>query len=36
VLQVEGSGLDAKARVSFDNAGEKQLLLRFAKFTVIG
>lgn len=36
VLSVEGSGLDAKARVSFDNAGEKQLLLRFAKFTVIG
>ena len=35
VLHVEGSGLDAKARVSFDNAGEKQLLLRFAKFTVI-
>ncbi len=35
VVKLEGSGLDAKATVRFDNAGEKTLLLRFAKFKVI-
>lgn len=35
VLSVEGTGLDAKATVKFDNVGTKQLLLRFAKITVI-
>lgn len=35
VLAVEGSGLDAKATVKFDNVGTKQLLLRFAKIEVL-
>lgn len=35
VEAVEGSGIDAKATVRFDNVGTKQLLLRFAKITVI-
>ena len=35
VERVEGSGMDTKATVRFDNAGIKQLLLRFAKFRVI-
>ena len=34
VEKLEGSGLDAKACVRFQNVGTKQLLLRFAKFTV--
>lgn len=34
VEKLEGSGLDAKACVKFQNVGTKQLLLRFAKFTV--
>ena len=34
VERLEGSGLDAKASVRFQNVGTKQLLLRFAKFTV--
>ncbi len=36
VISIEGSGLDTKALVEFDNVGRKQLLLRFAKFNVIG
>lgn len=36
VLKVEGSGDNAKATIHFENAGEKQLLLRFARFKVIG
>lgn len=36
VERLEGSGLDAKASVRFQNVGTKQLLLRFAKFTVKG
>ena len=36
VLKVEGSGDNAKATIRFKNAGEKQLLLRFARFKVIG
>ena len=35
VTAVEGSGIDAKATVHFENVGTKQLLLRFAKFKVI-
>ena len=35
VERVEGTGMDTKATVRFDNAGVKQLLLRFAKFTVV-
>ena len=32
VTAIEGTGLDTKATVQFENAGSKQLLLRFAKF----
>lgn len=35
VVAIEGTGLDTKATVQFENAGQKQLLLRFAKFKVI-
>lgn len=35
VTALEGSGMDMKATVNFDNAGTKQLLLRFAKITVV-
>ena len=35
VIKVEGSGDNAKATISFLHAGEKQLLLRFARFKVI-
>ena len=35
VKKIEGTGLDTKATVEFDNAGQKQLLLRFARFTVL-
>lgn len=35
VIALSGSGMDAKATVSFDNVGTKQLLLRFAKFTIL-
>jgi DNA helicase-2/ATP-dependent DNA helicase PcrA len=34
VERLEGSGLDAKASVRFQNVGTKQLLLRFAKFSI--
>ena len=36
IVSVEGTGMDAKATVDFDNVGRKVLLLRFAKFTVVG
>lgn len=36
VLKLEGSGENAKATVLFVNSGTKQLLLKFAKFTIIG
>lgn len=36
VLKVEGAGDNCKATVKFRNAGEKQLLLKFARFKVIG
>lgn len=35
VLKVEGTGENAKATIRFENAGEKQLLLRFARFKVV-
>ena len=36
VIKVEGNGDNAKATIQFRNAGTKQLLLRFARFKVIG
>ena len=36
VLKIEGTGENTKATVEFRNAGTKQLLLKFAKFKVIG
>ena len=36
VIKVEGSGENTKATVDFKNAGTKQLLLKFAKYTIIG
>ncbi|MBO4985720.1 MAG: UvrD-helicase domain-containing protein [Bacteroides sp.] len=35
VLQLEGTGDNAKATIQFKNAGVKQLLLRFARFKLI-
>lgn len=35
VVTVEGTGENAKATIRFKNAGDKQLLLRFARFKVI-
>lgn len=35
VMKVEGEGDNAKATIHFRNAGDKQLLLRFARFKVI-
>lgn len=35
VLSVEGKGDSAKAMVEFDNAGTKNLLLKFARFTIL-
>ena len=35
VMKVEGTGDNAKTTIHFKNAGEKQLLLRFARFKVI-
>ena len=35
VIRVEGTGDNAKATIHFKNAGDKQLLLRFARFKVI-
>lgn len=36
VLRVEGTGENTKATVEFRNVGTKQLLLKFARFVVIG
>ena len=36
VVKVEGSGENTKATVNFKNAATKQLLLKFAKYTIIG
>lgn len=35
VLKIEGIGENTKATVEFQNAGTKQLLLKFAKFTIL-
>lgn len=36
VVKLEGVGENRKATVRFDNNGEKQLLLKFAPYTIIG
>jgi len=36
VVKVEGAGENTKATVAFKNAGTKQLLLKFARYTIIG
>jgi DNA helicase-2/ATP-dependent DNA helicase PcrA len=36
VIKIEGTGENTKATVAFRNAGTKQLLLKFAKFKIIG
>lgn len=36
VVWLEGSGDNCKATVRFENAGDKQLLLKFARFKIIG
>ena len=36
VIRVEGSGENEKATVEFDNAGVKTLLLKFARFNIVG
>jgi DNA helicase-2/ATP-dependent DNA helicase PcrA len=36
VMKIEGTGENTKATVTFRNAGTKQLLLKFAKFKIIG
>ncbi len=35
VLKIEGTGENTKATVEFQNAGTKQLILKFAKFTIL-
>lgn len=35
VLQIEGSGNEAKALIFFENVGQKQLMLKFAKLTIL-
>lgn len=35
VISIEGDGANEKARVSFDSVGEKQLLLKYARLTII-
>ncbi len=36
IVRLEGSGDNCKATVRFENAGDKQLLLKFARFKIIG
>ena len=36
VIKVEGTGENTKATVEFRNTGTKQLLLKFAKYTIVG
>jgi len=36
VVKIEGTGENTKATVEFRNTGTKQLLLKFAKFKIIG
>ena len=35
IQAIEGTGIDAKATVAFENAGTKVLMLRFAKLTAL-
>ena len=35
VMNVEGAGENSKATIRFRNVGDKQLLLRFARFKII-
>lgn len=35
VVKIEGTGENAKATICFKNVGEKQLLLRFARFKIV-
>ena len=35
IVSIEGEGGNAKATVAFDHFGQKQLLLKFAKLTVL-
>lgn len=35
VSAIEGTGDNSKITVEFDNVGRKQLLLKFAKFTIL-
>ena len=35
VIKVEGTGENTKATVDFRNVGTKQLLLKFARFTIV-
>ena len=36
VVKIEGNGENTKATVAFKNAGTKQLLLKFARYTIVG
>ena len=36
VMKIEGTGENCKASICFDESGTKQLLLKFARFTIIG
>jgi DNA helicase-2/ATP-dependent DNA helicase PcrA len=36
IIKIEGTGENTKATVEFKNTGTKQLLLKFAKFKIIG
>ena len=36
VIKIEGTGENMKATVEFRNTGTKQLLMKFAKFRIIG
>ncbi len=36
VVKLEGNGENRKATVNFEQSGQKQLLLKFAKFTIVG
>lgn len=35
IVSIEGEGGNAKATVAFDHFGQKQLLLKFAKLTML-
>jgi hypothetical protein len=36
VLRIQGSGVNARATVRFVTHGERQLLLAYAKLTIVG